>query len=450
MKIAIVLILLVIASVVFHLVSPWYLTPIASNWQSIDDTISLTFWITGAVFVTVNFFLAYVIIRYKKKGNSKAEYEPENKKLEIILTLATTIGVAAMLAPGLLVWKEFVNVPADAQVVEVVGQQWQWSFRYPGKDGKLGNSNASLISLSNPFGINPKDPFGEDDILIPGNEIHMLIDKPVKVLLRSKDVLHNFTVPQFRVKMDLVPGTETFLWFTPTRPGTFDILCEELCGIGHFAMRGRVIVDNQEDFQTWLDAQPTFAQSQDFSTGNPANGQAAYAVCGSCHGQKGEGNEALNAPKIAGMGAWYLTRQLEYYQKGIRGKHEKDTYGMQMAPMASTLVGDTAVIDVSAYIQTLQAPEVVDTITGDVDRGSSYYVTCGTCHGKQGQGKRGLNAPKLAGQHDWYIKRQLQNFKQGIRGRHKKDLYGVQMLMMSRILRDEQAMDDIVAYINTF
>jgi len=449
MKIAIVLILLVIASVVFHLVSPWYLTPIASNWQSIDDTISLTFWVTGVVFIAVNFFLAYVVIRYKKKDKSKAEYEPENKKLEIILTLATTIGVAAMLAPGLLVWEEFVNVPADAHVVEAVGQQWQWSFRYPGKDGKLGNSNASLITPSNPFGINPKDPFGEDDILIPGNEIHMPIDKPVKVLLRSKDVLHNFTVTQFRVKMDLVPGTETFLWFTPTRIGEFEILCEELCGIGHFAMRGRVVVDSEEQFNQWLDKQPTFAESQNFTLGNPDMGQAAYAVCGSCHGQQGEGNVALNAPKIAGMEAWYVTRQLEYYQQGIRGKHEKDTYGMQMAPMASTLVGSAAVNDVAAYIQTLQAFDVPDTLQGSVDRGQSYYVTCATCHGKKGQGKRGLNAPRLSGQHDWYIKRQLQNFKQGIRGRHKKDLYGVQMSMMSRILRDEQAMDDIAAYINT-
>ena len=312
MKIAIVLILLVIASVLFHLFSPWYLTPIASNWQSIDDTISLTFWVTGFVFVAVNFFLAYVVIRYKKKKNSRAEYEPENKKLEIILTLATTIGVAAMLAPGLLVWDEFVSVPPDAHVVEVVGQQWQWSFRYPGKDGKLGKVDSTLVTVSNPFGINPRDPFGQDDILISSNEIHMPIDKPVKVLLRSKDVLHNFTVPQFRVKMDLVPGSITYLWFTPTRTGAFEILCEELCGIAHFAMRGRVVVDSQQDYQTWLDNQTTFEESQDFTLGNPETGHASYPVCGSCHGQKGEGNKTLNAPKLAGMGQWYISRQLDY------------------------------------------------------------------------------------------------------------------------------------------
>ncbi len=449
MKIAIVLILLVIGSVVFHLVSPWYFTPIASNWSAIDDTISLTFWVTGIVFVAVNFFLAYVVFRYRKKKDSKADYEPENKKLEIILTLATTIGVAAMLAPGLLVWDDVITVPDDAHVVEVVGQQWQWSYRYPGKDNKLGKVESTLVTPSNPFGINPKDPAGQDDILIAGNNVHIPLDKPVKVLLRSKDVLHNFTVPQFRVKMDLVPGTMTYIWFTPTRIGEFEVLCEELCGLAHFTMRGRVVVDTQEDFEKWLNSQPTFSQTQKFAMGNPDIGKNAYPICATCHGQQGEGNLALNAPKIAGMGEWYIARQLEYYQNGIRGKHEKDAFGMQMAPMASTLIGESAVNDVSAYIQTLPSNPVADTIEGNARRGLSYYMTCATCHGKKGEGNQGLNAPSLAGQHDWYIKRQLENFKNGIRGTHKKDRYGVQMLLMSKILQDDQAMDDIVAYINT-
>ena len=449
MKIAVALIILVIGSVLFHLLSPWYLTPIASNWDTIDDTISLTFWVTGFVFVAVNGFLAYVVIRYKKKDNSKADYEPENKKLEVILTVATIIGVVAMLAPGLAVYDDIITVPEDAHVLEVVGQQWQWSFRYPGKDGKLGKVETTLVSPSNPFGINPKDPAGQDDILIPSNEIHIPLDKPVKVVMRSKDVLHNFTVPQFRVKMDLVPGTMTYIWFTPTRTGTFEILCEELCGLAHFTMRGRVVVDSQNDFQSWLDQQPTFEQTQNFATGNPDNGQAAFAVCASCHGQNGQGNLALNAPKLAGMSQWYIARQLNYYQQGIRGGDDKDILGKQMAPLALTLAGPSAVNDMAAYIQTMQGAPVADTIEGDVERGHSYYVTCGTCHGDKGQGNQGLNAPRLAGQHDWYLKRQLENFKQGVRGKHRQDLYGTQMLLMSQVLQDEQAIDDIVAYLNT-
>ncbi len=450
MKIVIVLILLVIATVVFHFVSPWYFTPIASNWSSIDDTIDLTFVITGAVFVLVNLFLAYCIYRYRHNIKTRAHYEPENKKLEIGLSVVTTIGVAAMLAPGLFIWSEFVNVPKEAHFVEAVGQQWQWSFRAPGKDEVLGKVDSRFINESNPFGIDPKDQAGQDDVLVFGNELHLPLDKPVKLLLRSKDVLHNFAVPQFRVKMDLVPGMVTHLWLTPTRTGSFEILCQELCGIAHFVMRGRVIVDSEEDYETWLTTQPTYAETQNKVVGDPALGQASYAVCAACHGAQGEGNIALNAPNLNGMSDWYLARQLDYYKKGVRGAHKDDPLGQQMKAMAATLVTDKAVSDVAAYIQTL--PDIVPkaTIEGDVERGHSYFVTCGTCHGAKGEGKFGVNAPRLAGQHDWYLKQQIMNFKSGVRGNHKDDLYGVQMVLMSRILPNEQAIDDVLAYINTF
>ena len=338
MKIVIVLILLVIATVVFHFVSPWYFTPIASNWSSIDDTIDLTFVITGAVFVLVNLFLAYCIYRYRHNIKTRAHYEPENKKLEIGLSVVTTIGVAAMLAPGLFIWSEFVNVPKEAHFVEAVGQQWQWSFRAPGKDEVLGKVDSRFINESNPFGIDPKDQAGQDDVLVFGNELHLPLDKPVKLLLRSKDVLHNFAVPQFRVKMDLVPGMVTHLWLTPTRTGSFEILCQELCGIAHFVMRGRVIVDSEEDYETWLTTQPTYAETQNKVVGDPALGQASYAVCAACHGAQGEGNIALNAPNLNGMSDWYLARQLDYYKKGVRGAHKDDPLGQQMKAMAATLM----------------------------------------------------------------------------------------------------------------
>jgi len=121
-----------------------------------------------------------------------------------------------------------------------------------------------------------------------------------------------------------------------------------------------------------------------------------------------------------------------------------------MASMAATLADDKAVNNISAYIQSLPDTVPKETIVGDTERGHSYFVTCGTCHGKKGEGKFGVNAPRLAGQHDWYLKQQIKNFKNGIRGNHKDDLYGVQMVLMSRILPNEQAIDDVVAYINTF
>lgn len=450
MKIVIVLILLVIATVVFHFVSPWYFTPIASNWSAIDDTIDLTLVITGTVFVLVNLFLAYSIYRYRHNKKSRSHYEPENHKLEIGLTIITTVGVAAMLAPGLFVWSDFINVPKEAHIVEAVGQQWQWSFRIPGKDGVLGKVDSRYVSAANPFGMDPKDETGQDDILVSGNELHLPLDKPVKLLLRSKDVLHNFAVPQFRVKMDLVPGMVTYLWLTPTRTGSFEILCQELCGLAHFVMRGRVIVDSQEDYESWLTTQPTYAQTLNKIAGDPALGKASYAVCGSCHGAQGEGNTALNAPNLNVMSDWYMARQLNYYKKGIRGAHKDDRFGQQMAAMSATLIDDKAVINIAAYIQSLPDTAAEETIAGNTVRGHSYYVTCATCHGKKGEGKFGVNAPRLAGQHDWYLKRQIENFKDGIRGRHKDDLYGVQMVLMSRILQDERAINDVVAYINTF
>ncbi len=166
MAIAVVLVLLVIGSLIFHFASPWWLTPIASNWTTMDDTVLLTFWVTGVVFVAVNLFLAWVVWKYRHRKDHKAEYDPENKKLEWWLTIVTSVGVAAMLAPGLFVWGKFVDVPKDAAIVEAVGQQWHWSFRFPGDDGELGHSDATLITPENPFGLDPDDPKGKDDRLV--------------------------------------------------------------------------------------------------------------------------------------------------------------------------------------------------------------------------------------------------------------------------------------------
>ena len=124
--------------------------------------------------------------------------------------MGTGVGVAAMLAPGLFVWQQFVTVPADATEVEVVGQQWQWSFRLPGKDGKLGTSDTRIRHADNPLGFNPNDPNGQDDIVVVGDDLHLPVGKPVKMLLRAIDVVHDFYVPEFRAKMDMIPGAITY------------------------------------------------------------------------------------------------------------------------------------------------------------------------------------------------------------------------------------------------
>jgi cytochrome c oxidase subunit II len=279
MILAFILVLVAIGSVLFHFLSPWWWTPIASNWSYIDNTLIITFWITGVVFTAVVLFTAYCVFRFRHQEGIQVAYEPENKKLEWWLTIVTGVGVAAMLAPGLFVWNQFVTVPADATEFEVVGQQWQWSFRLPVKDGRLGTSDIRNVSSDNPLGLNPNDPNNNDDVVIVGDDLHLVVGKPVKALLRSIDVLHDFYVPQFRAKMDMVPGMVTYFWFVPTRTGTFEALCFELCGLGHPNMRGKVVVETESDYQAWLKKQKTFAQlsAQAIKVGDAVSGTRGSA-----------------------------------------------------------------------------------------------------------------------------------------------------------------------------
>ena len=260
MFVAVIFAIIIIASIIFHFWSPWWWTPVASNWGNIDATIILSFWVTGAVFVGVCLFMAYCVWRYRYRPDRRAEYEPENKKLEWRLTWLTSLGVAVLLAPGLLVWNQFVTVPKNAFNVEVVAYQWGWNYRLPGEDRILGKTDAKLVSYENPYGLNLNDPNGKDDIIVQDADLHLQIDQPVKINLRSLDVIHNFYVPQFRAKMDTLPGIVSYYWFTPTKTGKYEILCAEFCGTGHYGMRGTVLVDEKKDYSNWLAQQITFKQ----------------------------------------------------------------------------------------------------------------------------------------------------------------------------------------------
>ena len=260
MFVAIIFVLIILGSIVFHFWSPWWWTPVASNWGNIDDTIILTFWVTGAVFVAVCLFMSYCVWAYRYRPERKAEYKPEDKKLEFRLTWLTTLGVVALLAPGLVVWNKFITVPENAIKIEVVAYQWGWNYRLPGADGVLGKKSVVLISDENPYGLDSSDPNSKDDILVMDADLHLEINQPVKVELRSFDVLHNFYVPQFRAKMDMLPGIITYYWFTPEKKGDYEVLCAEYCGTGHYAMRGRVLVDEEKDYSDWLAKQINFEQ----------------------------------------------------------------------------------------------------------------------------------------------------------------------------------------------
>lgn len=185
------------------------------------------------------------------------------------------------------------------------------------------------------------------------------------------------------------------------------------------------------------------------AAGDPERGKELFAVCAACHGQEGEGSLALNAPANAGQDEWYVIRQLRNFRSGVRGSDPKDTYGAQMRPMAMQLADDQAVEDVAAYVSRMQAPEVAVTIEGNAEAGKEAYTPCIACHGAKAEGNKSLNAPRLSNQHDWFIVRQLENFKSGVRGTHAKDIYGQQMRPMAQILATDQQVADVAAYLST-
>jgi cytochrome c oxidase subunit 2 len=262
MTMAVTLLLIVVGSVLFHLFSPWWTTPLASNWQTMDDTLTITLVITGLFFVAINLFVVYTLVRFRHREGRRAVREPDNRKLERWLIAGTSVGIAALLAPGLVVYANYVRSPPDALVLEVLGQQWQWHYRFPGADGKLGATDARFVSASNPFGIDPADPAGQDDLLVASDEVHLPLGKPVLVLVRSHDVLHDFFVPPFRARMNTVPGQVSRFWFTPTVAGRYEALCAQLCGVGHPNMRGFVVVEDEASFRAWQATLPTFAKTQ--------------------------------------------------------------------------------------------------------------------------------------------------------------------------------------------
>jgi len=170
--------------------------------------------------------------------------------------------------------------------------------------------------------------------------------------------------------------------------------------------------------------------------------------CTTCHGTDGKGNEGVQAPRLAGMEAWYLTRQLENFRAGIRGTHPRDIEGIAMQPMAAKLTDDS-IVDIVDWIAAWSYTPAEITISGDDAAGRQLYATCATCHGDRAQGNESLGAPALAGQNDWYLVTQLKNFMAGYRGHHPDDTYGQQMRAMAQGLGGEAGIRNVVSYINT-
>ncbi|MFT4814679.1 MAG: cytochrome c553 [Pseudohongiellaceae bacterium] len=170
--------------------------------------------------------------------------------------------------------------------------------------------------------------------------------------------------------------------------------------------------------------------------------------CTTCHGVEGIGNIAIEAPRLAGMEAWYLKRQLENFRAGIRGAHAEDVQGIAMRPMAAKL-SDESIADIVDWVGEWDYVPAPITVDGNVNQGRTAFQSCAACHGANAQGNEALGAPALVGQNDWYMVTQLRNFRAGFRGAHQEDTYGSQMLTMSKTLSDDQAVINVVSYINT-
>ena len=231
-----------------------------------------------------------------------------------------------------------------------------------------------------------------------------------------------------------------------------------LFGIFDLGRQFRNHVVRLEEMKNQPAAIETGKQTAEMTSGRIVNvdtkhGSNLYFACASCHGDQAQGNKTLNAPALNVQEDWYMVRQLKKFKDGIRGTNPKDVPGMQMRPMALTLKDEQAMIDLAGHIATFKTKEIQppeQTLSGDVNKGRSFYTPCTVCHGDQGQGNKTLHAPALAGQHDWYILMQMKNFKEGIRGADPKDTSGALMRPMMMTLPNEQAMIDVVAYISTF
>lgn len=173
-----------------------------------------------------------------------------------------------------------------------------------------------------------------------------------------------------------------------------------------------------------------------------------FVYCTVCHGMQLKGIQQLEAPRLSGMDAWYVRKQLEAFSKNWRGAHAEDYPGMEMRPMAAILTA-SEIEEAAEFVSKTRSALPKATVSGDAVRGEKLYSSCGVCHGTRAEGNEGLGAPALLGANDWYLARQIRNFRDGIRGADPTDMYGIQMRAAASVLPDDDAIDDIVAYLNT-
>jgi cytochrome c oxidase subunit 2 len=224
----------------------------------IDQMISLVHWLMLVLFVGWGAYFVFVLFRFRKSANPVASYAGAKGKISKGTEVAVAIiEVLLLVFYAIPAWAKRVKAfPAEneAVVVRVVGEQFSWNIHYPGPDGKFGRTDVKLVSADNPLGLDRTDPNAKDDITTI-NQLNLPIDRPVLVHLSSKDVIHSFGLFEMRVKQDAIPGMQIPVWFIPNRLGEYEIACSQLCGLGHFRMRGFITIQSAADYQKWYDDQ---------------------------------------------------------------------------------------------------------------------------------------------------------------------------------------------------
>ena len=237
----------------------------AEHGYQIDHILEFCHWFMAALFFGWSAFFIFVLIRFRKGRHPNADHHGVRSGISTHLEFSVVL-IEAVLLVGFAIplWAKRVNEfppTKDAILVHVVGQQFNWNYHMPGPDGQFAHRDVSLVSASNPLGIDPNDPAGKDDIVTIG-ELHVPIDRPVITELSSKDVIHNFALPHMRIAADAIPGSSIPMWFKPIKPGTYEVVCGQLCGLGHYGMKGSVVVDSPADYQAWLKERAEMAAQQ--------------------------------------------------------------------------------------------------------------------------------------------------------------------------------------------
>src|SRR6476646_4567673 len=224
----------------------------------IDQMTSLVHWLMAILFIGWGAFFIYVLVRFRKSANPAASYTGAKGKISKGLEVAVVlIEVVLLVFYAIPAWAKRVKAfPAESEatVVRVVAEQFAWNVHYPGPDGKFGRTDVKLVSADNPLGLDRTDLDAKDDITTI-NQLNLPVDRPVLVHLSSKDVIHSFGLYEMRVKQDAIPGMNIPVWFIPNRVGEYEIACSQLCGLGHFRMRGFITIQNAADYQKWYDDQ---------------------------------------------------------------------------------------------------------------------------------------------------------------------------------------------------